>query len=630
MSAIALAAGICTSCQKETEPSPDPGTSGGQVTVIATISDGGTKVSYSESGSNLNQSWTAGDHIVGWDASGKKIELEIKDESMIKDGKAIFTPVTGSAAVPSSGKVYMIYAPGKSYTDVSEKSLTYNLSSQDGSSVPALMTATGSVSNNVLALNFTNRLAIVAVKNPTFPVTAATNITGLQLSGDNILTKATFSLDSDGELQMNSSELGAITKACNFTTATDGKTSETMVYFAVLPNSTPADVTVSTTAPTGYQISFPGKSFTAGQCYMLTQSEINKQKFAITVQSGITNGTITTDPSGSVEWGTEVTVTATPETGYELTPNSITVTDAGSGSVTVNANKFTMPQSDVTVSGTFQKKDYAITADGTPTSGTYTVTGGTYTVEKSSTAVTTAQMSEVITVTPAPTDGYSGGTVTVTETTSGNNVTVTGNTFTMPAADVTITVTFTHVLYSIISDVTPASSGNVSFKKSGSTDGITQAYYGEEITVTDTPNTDYELVSIKWKEEGGSDTDITSTKTFTMPASNVTVTTTFAKKSFDITKTDVTVTGGSFKVKKGDDEVTSAQWGETIKVEVTTEPQYYAVDEIKVYKTGDTSVPVSVNADGTFTMPKYAVTIEVSFTPDGSAPPTEMPETIGL
>lgn len=168
MSAIALAAGICTSCQKETEPSPDPGTSGGQVTVIATISDGGTKVSYSESGSNLNQSWTASDHIVGWDASGNRIELEIKDANMIKDGTAIFTPVTGSAAVPSSGKVYMIYAPGKHYTDVGVKSLTYVLGSQNENSVPALMTATGSVLNNVLALNFTNRLAIVAVKNPKF------------------------------------------------------------------------------------------------------------------------------------------------------------------------------------------------------------------------------------------------------------------------------------------------------------------------------------------------------------------------------------------------------------------------------------------------------------------------------
>lgn len=107
------------------------------------------------------------------------------------------------------------------------------------------------------------------------------------------------------------------------------------------------------------------------------------------------------------------------------------------------------------------------------------------------------------------------------------------------------------------------------------------------------------------------------------------MTPTTGKQSFNITREPVTVTGGSFKVKKGDAEVTSAQWDETIKVEVT-KPQYYAVDEIKVYKTDETSTTVSVNADGTFTMPKYAVTIEVTFIPDGSAPPTEMPETIGL
>lgn len=108
------------------------------------------------------------------------------------------------------------------------------------------------------------------------------------------------------------------------------------------------------------------------------------------------------------------------------------------------------------------------------------------------------------------------------------------------------------------------------------------------------------------------------------------MTPTTAKKSFSITSTPVTVTGGSFKVKKGDDEVTSAQWDDTIKVEVTATPQYYAVDKIKVYKTEDPSTIVKDDANVTFTMPKYAVTIEVTFTPDGSAPPTEMPETIGL
>lgn len=521
MSAIALAVGICTSCQKEREPSPTPGASGDQVTVIATISDAGTKVSYSEEGTNLNQSWSVGDRIVGWDAAGNAIELEIADEDKITDGTAIFTPVTGSAPIPTSGNVYMIYAPGKHYTDVSEKSLTYDLDSQDENSVPALMTATGSVSDNVLELNFTNRLAIVAVKNPTFPVTAATTITGLQLSGDNILTTATFSEDGSGGLQMSSSEPGEITKVCNFTTDTDGS-SETMVYFAVLPN-TAANVTVSTTAPTGYQISFPSKSFTAGKCYMLNQKDINKQTFTVTVADDITNGTITTYPTSgsSVAWGETVTVTAEPSEGYELATLTYNGTD-------IKTDKsFIMPQSAVTVSGTFQKKDYAITADGTPTSGTYTVTGGTYTIKKGSDDVTTAQMDDVITVTPDPAVGYSGGTVTVKKTGTDEDVTfdATNKTFTMPAADVTITVSFTHDEYNITSSVTPTSSGTVKFKKSDSE--VTKAHYEEEITVEATPAAGYELVSITAKDADGASVTVSADGKFTMPAKNVTVTATF-------------------------------------------------------------------------------------------------------
>ena len=525
-----LITALCISCQKEQNSLEEKGAPANEVVIRATISDAATKVSFTEDDNKLKTAWETDDSIVGWDAEGNAIELEI---ASIEDNTAIFKTVEGSASIPTSGNVYMIYAPDKSMADISNKTLEYDLSNQGSGKLPALMTATGEVSNNVLALNFTNRLAIVAVKNPTFPVTEETTITGLQLSGGNILTKATFSEDN-GELKIDFSEPGTITKACNFTTATDGKTSKTMVYFAVLPNGTAADVTVSTTAPTGYQISFPDKSFTAGQCYMLNQKDINKQTFTVTVADGITGGTITTNPisGSSVAWGETVSVTAEPSEGYELATLTYNGTD-------IKTDKsFIMPQSNVTVNGTF-----------TPIS--YTLTG-----------------------TPSPTEG-----------------------------------------------------GSVTFKKEE--EAATEAYFGEEITIVSTPNTDYVFGSVSAVYASSNPVTITEGK-FIMPASNVTVTTTFEKESFDITKTDVTVTGGSFKVKKGDDEVISAQWDDTIKVEVTATPQYYAVGKIKVYKTDETSTKVSVNANGTFTMPKYAVTIEVSFTPDGSAPPTEMPETIGL
>ena len=529
---LLLITALCISCQKEQNSLEEKGAPANEVVIRATISDAATKVSFTEEDNKLKTAWETDDSIVGWDAEGNAIELEI---ASIEDNTAIFKTAEGSAPIPTSGKVYMIYAPGKTKANISNKTLEYDLSNQGSGKLPALMTASGEVSNNVLALNFTNRLAIVAVKNPTFPVTEATTITGLQLSGDNILTTATFSEDGSDGLQMNSSVDGTITRACNFTTAADGTTSETMVYFAVLPNTTEANVTVSTTAPTGYQISFSGKSFTAGQCYMLDQKDINKQTFTVTVADGVTGGTISTSPSGNVAWGETVTVTATPSDGYELT--ALKYND-GSDHDILSAKSFTMPKANVTVSGTF-----------TPIS--YTLTG-----------------------TPSPTEG-----------------------------------------------------GSVTFTKGGTT--ATVAYFGDEITIVSTPNTDYVFSSVSAVNASSNPVTITDGK-FTMPASNVTVTTIFAKKSFGITKTDVTVTGGSFTVKKGGAEVTSAQWDDTIKVEVTATPSYYAFDEIKVYKTGDTSVTVPVDADGTFTMPKYDVTIEVTFTPDGSAPPTEMPETIGL
>lgn len=524
-----LLAGVCISCQKESviEKAGTNSTDGDRITVTATIENSATKVSFTEDNVNnkLKTSWEVGDNIVGWDADGHKIELTIADADKITgEGVAVFTPVSGSADIPASGNVYMIYAPGKSLSDVSDRSLIYDLTTQDGNKIPALMTATGEVEDNVLELTFANQLAIVAVKNPTFPVTEETAITGLKLSGSNILTKATFSMD-DEALKMESSEEGDIARGCSFTTEADGTTTETMVYFAVLPNSTAADVTVSTKSPEGYQISFEDKKFEAGKCYLLDQKTIDKQTFAITAPGIIEGGTITTDPSGSSAWGEIVTVTATPSDGYELA--TLTYNDGADHDIKA-AGTFTMPQKNVTVSGTFQLKDFAITATGTETSGTYAVEGGTYTVKSGSplAAVTTAKMGETVTVTPAPNTGYSGGEVTVKETTSGNSVSVTNNTFNMPAADVTITVTFTHDQYNISSTITPTSSGTVTFKKSGS-DNITKAYYNDAITVDATPATGYELESIKWTYDGGSEVDITADKKFTMPAKNVTVTVTF-------------------------------------------------------------------------------------------------------
>ena len=64
-----------------------------------------------------------------------------------------------------------------------------------------------------------------------------------------------------------------------------------------------------------------------------------------------TNGTVTADKEAA-HVGDEITLTVTPDEGYEL--DTLTVTDANGDPVTVENNRFTMPNSDVTVTATFK------------------------------------------------------------------------------------------------------------------------------------------------------------------------------------------------------------------------------------------------------------------------------------
>ena len=75
--------------------------------------------------------------------------------------------------------------------------------------------------------------------------------------------------------------------------------------------------------------------------------------YTVNIATGITNGTVSANPT-SAEEGTTITVTATPNTGYELT--SLTYTYAGVATPIdiMEAKQFEMPATDVTVNATFE------------------------------------------------------------------------------------------------------------------------------------------------------------------------------------------------------------------------------------------------------------------------------------
>ncbi|MDM8274417.1 S-layer homology domain-containing protein [Enorma phocaeensis] len=79
--------------------------------------------------------------------------------------------------------------------------------------------------------------------------------------------------------------------------------------------------------------------------------------YTVTVAEQIEGGSLTASPATTTA-GTNVTITATPDEGYEV--DSITVTDKSGSKVDLvgagsNSWSFSMPESDVTVSGTFKK-----------------------------------------------------------------------------------------------------------------------------------------------------------------------------------------------------------------------------------------------------------------------------------
>lgn len=149
--------------------------------------------------------------------------------------------------------------------------------------------------------------------------------------------------------------------------------------------------------------------------------------------STVDGGTLSANPS-KAEAGAEVTLTATPAGEEWSFNNDWSVVDAESNPVDVVSGKFTMPASNVTVTGSFTKKTYAITAN--------TAEHGSYTVKVGDVAVTSASKGDKVTLSASPAEGYLCDGWTVKETDSGKDVSVSNNAFYMPAAAVTITTSF--------------------------------------------------------------------------------------------------------------------------------------------------------------------------------------------
>lgn len=173
----------------------------------------------------------------------------------------------------------------------------------------------------------------------------------------------------------------------------------------------------------GYTLNMPAEAVTIHAAFQ-------KLTYTVTVAEGIEHGTIAA--SATFPWDDTVTVTVTPDTGYEL--EKLTYTAEGSETaeeVTANedgAYTFTMPKANVVLNASFQKSIYTVTVD-------EKIENGKITVDPK-----TASMGDTVTVSATPEEGYELDAITVT---SGKTaVTVKDGKFTMPAGNVTVSATF--------------------------------------------------------------------------------------------------------------------------------------------------------------------------------------------
>ena len=123
--------------------------------------------------------------------------------------------------------------------------------------------------------------------------------------------------------------------------------------------------------------------------------------------------------------------------------------------------------------------------------------------------------------------------------------------FIMPDYNVTVDVEFGMIDYTITKNT--ATNGTVTVKNGENE--VTTAHYGDTVTLVATPNDGYALNSIRYKKSGGLMTELDgsgNTRTFTMPADNVTVSAEFREKKNTGVTLNTTGTGGTASLMKND------------------------------------------------------------------------------
>ncbi len=274
-----------------------------------------------------------------------------------------------------------------------------------------------------------------------------TNVYSIDIDGiDPIFkTEGTATLTNNGYGNKLEGEIKALTDAIDATIAehitypitVDGSAANGTVTADKTAAVKGETVTLTAVPAEGYVLDYiqvngeeiNGSSFEMPEEAVTVTAAFKKASYAVTIDAGITNGTVEADKETATK-GETVTLTVTPAAGYKL--DYIQVNGTG-----ISGSSFEMPAEAVTITAAFTvipTVTYTVTLDDA-------IVNGTVEADKA-----TAGANETVTLTVTPAEGYMLTGITV------NGTPIDGLTFKMPAENTVVSAVFEKLVYTVTLD----------------------------------------------------------------------------------------------------------------------------------------------------------------------------------
>ena len=240
----------------------------------------------------------------------------------------------------------------------------------------------------------------------------------------------------------------------------------------------------------------------------------NVNYYTINTTANVTNGTVTANPPAA-QAGETVTLTLTPDLGYQDPWSYGYIDDSTWTQVTITNGQFTMPAANVYIWANFQVKSYSITVAPTSNGSVIANPGSTATYGSS------------VSVSDYPGSGYQLDTLQYLNTTTGIRTDIVNGIFTMPASDVVIEASFIKQTYTI-TIASGIQNGTITSDRQ-------TAQVLDRVELTATPiNSDYVLDTLTFTGVSSGETHDAYNNAFLMPPENVIVNGTFKYKYLDM------------------------------------------------------------------------------------------------